>query len=101
MSVENYEQALKVVRLHGTTIKNLGVSRLGFFGSLVRNELRGDSDIDVVVEFDDGKKTFRRYMALNFYLEEWLSRKVDLITPESINPLIKPYIEKEIRYEKL
>lgn len=100
MQVTNYEQTLKLLRSHSKEIKQFGVSRLGFFGSLVRGELQSDSDIDVIVEFENGKKNFRKYMALYYFLQDQTSRKVDLLTPESIDPLIKPYIDKEIRYEK-
>ncbi len=100
MRVENLESTIKMLKLHSEEIKHLGVKRLGVFGSLVRNELREDSDIDIVVEFHRGKKTFRKYMSLNSLLEKYLSRKIDLLTPESIDPLIKPYIDKEIRYER-
>ena len=40
-------------------------------------------------------------MNLAFYLEELFRRKVGLLTPESISPYIKPYIEKEAVYERI
>jgi predicted nucleotidyltransferase len=59
------------------------------------------SDIDLLVFFDEGKLSFGSYMDLNFYLEDLLHTKVDLLTPEQISPHIMPYIQKEIRYESL
>ena len=82
-------------------IRQYGVSRIGFFGSIVRGQQQRDSDIDILVFFDEGKLTFSRYMDLNFYLEDLLHSKVDLLTPEQISPHIMPYIQKELRYESL
>ena len=82
-------------------IRQYGVNRIGFFGSLVRGQHRKDSDIDLLVFFDEGKLSFDSYMDLNFYLEDLLHTKVDLLTPEQISPHIMPYIQKEIRYESL
>ena len=82
-------------------IRQYGVNRIGFFGSVVRGQQREDSDIDLLVFFDEGKLSFSSYMDLNFYLEDLLHAKVDLLTPEQISPHIMPYIQKEIRYESL
>jgi uncharacterized protein len=82
-------------------IRQYGVNRIGFFGSSVRGEQRENSDIDLLVFFDEGKLSFSSYMDLNFYLEDILHAKVDLLTPEQISPYIMPYIQKEIRYESL
>ena len=82
-------------------IRQYGVNRIGFFGSIVRGEHQEDSDIDLLVFFDEGKLSFSRYMDLNFFLEDLLHAKVDLLTPEQISPHIMPYIQKEIRYESL
>jgi len=82
-------------------IREYGVNKIGFFGSIVRRQQREDSDIDLLVFFDEGKLSFDSYMDLNFYLEDLLHSKVDLLTPEQISPHIMPYIQKEIRYESL
>ena len=82
-------------------IRQYGVNRIGFFGSVVRGQERKDSDVDLLVFFDKEKLSFRNYMDLNFYLEDLLHAKVDLLTPEQISTHIMPYIQKEIRYESL
>ena len=82
-------------------IRQYGVNRIGFFGSVVRGQQRKDSDIDLLVFFDEGKLSFDSYMDLNFFLEGLLHTNVDLLTPEQISPHIMPYIQKEIRYESL
>ena len=45
-------------------IFRLGVQRLALFGSVQRNEARSDSDVDVLVEFLPGQKTFDHLLAL-------------------------------------
>jgi len=79
-------------------IKGYGVKRLGLFGSYVRNEQKGGSDVDVLVEFERGMKTFDNYMELKFFLEDLLKRKVDLVTYDSLKPRIKPYVMREVEY---
>ena len=50
------------------------------------------------VEFEDGKKTFDNYMELKFFFEEIFHRKIDLVTPKSIKPLLKESIFKTVQY---
>lgn len=75
-----------------------GVRRIGLFGSFVRNEARADSDLDVLVEFQDGEETFEHYMDLKFHLEDLFERRVDLVIEASIKPLLQPYILSEAVY---
>ena len=46
-------------------IAGLGVRRLALFGSVVRDEARPDSDVDILVEFDPSRKTFDNFLALS------------------------------------
>jgi len=61
-------------------ILRLGVQRLALFGSVQRNEARGDSDVDVLVEFAPGQKTFDHLLALAELLEGKLGHRVELVT---------------------
>ena len=64
------------------------------FGSTARGEARPDSDLDLLVEFAVGP-TFDSFMGLKFFLEDNLGRKVDLVTPDSHKPRMRPVIERE------
>ena len=75
-----------------TEILGLGVRRLALFGSVRRDTARVDSDVDVLVEFQPGQKSFDHFMALGDLLERVLGRTVELVTPESISPFLKPHI---------
>jgi len=79
-------------------IRGYGVKRIGIFGSYVKSKQRMDSDVDILVEFEKGKKTFNNYMELKFFLEGLLKNKVDLVISESIKPELRPYILKSVRY---
>ncbi|MFZ1239634.1 MAG: nucleotidyltransferase family protein [Ilumatobacteraceae bacterium] len=86
------------MRRHPDTIRSFGVKKLGLFGSFVRNEQRADSDIDLLVEFEEGQKTFDNFMHLSFWLEEMLRWPVELVTVESVSPYLRPYITQEVEY---
>ena len=88
-------KAIEILRNHEQEIKRrFAVRRIGLFGSFVRGEETKESDIDILVEFED--PTFRNFMNLAFYLEDIFSRRVDLLTPEGISHRIRPYVEKEV-----
>lgn len=78
------------------TLQKYGVKRIGLFGSYVRGTATARSDIDFLVELE--RLTFRDYMGLALFLEDLFEKDVDLVTPTSIKPGFKPYIEKEIEY---
>jgi uncharacterized protein len=86
-------------RLQGieSEIRRLGVRRLALFGSVLRNEARPDSDVDVLVEFTPAEKTFDRFMALADLLEDTLEHPVEVVTTESLSPFIGPHILAEAR----
>ena len=90
------KDVVTVIRQHQANIKAFGVKRLGLFGSFVRNEQTGDSDIDLLVEFEAGQKTFDNFMQLSFFLEEQFNRPVELVTVESVSPYLRPHITQEV-----
>ncbi len=73
--------------------QRFSVRRLSVFGSVVRGEVSGGSDVDVLVVFDR-KATFDLFMDLKFYLEELLGTGVDLVTDKALRPQIRRKIEK-------
>ena len=82
-------------------IRALGVKRLGLFGSFVRGEQTAESDVDVLVEFEQGQKTFDHFMDLSFLLEDLLRHRVELVTTEGLSPHIGPKILREVEYVAL
>ena len=94
----NSDEILKKIEESKDKIKKFGVRRIGLFGSYIRSEQKKESDIDVLVEFEKGKKTFDNYMELKFFLEDLFNCKVDLVILESIKPDLKPHILKSVKY---
>ena len=78
-------------------ILRLGVRRLALFGSVERDAARTDSDVDVLVEFRPGEKSYDHFVALAELLERLVGRRVELVTPESLSPFLRPYILAEAR----
>jgi len=101
MTVQTKENVLSLIHGYQNQIKNLGVRRLGLFGSFVREQQDGDSDIDILVEFEQGRKTFDNFMQIAFLLEELFGRHVELVTPEALSPYIGPHILREVEYAPL
>ena len=79
-------------------VEKFGVIEIAIFGSYARGEQMKDSDVDLIVDFKVGWKTFDNYMDLKFYLEELFGKKVDLVIKSAINPRIKPFIIEEAIY---
>ncbi|MEW5871357.1 MAG: nucleotidyltransferase family protein [Chloroflexota bacterium] len=88
------EEVLRVLRQHKQDLDALGVKSLAVFGSLARDEAQPDSDIDILVEFS-GPATFDGFMETKFFLEDLLSRSVDLVTPQALRPRLRSQIEAE------
>ena len=76
----------------------LGVKRLGLFGSFVRDEAGPDSDVDLLVEFEPGRKSFDGFMRLSELLEDVLQRPVELVTVEALSAHIGPAILESAEY---
>jgi len=76
-------------------VLSLGVRRLALFGSVLRNEARPDSDVDLLVEFAPGQKSFDRFLALCDLLEARLGHRVELVTTEALSPFLGPHILAE------
>jgi predicted nucleotidyltransferase len=74
--------------------RRYGVTGLALFGSVVRESARPDSDVDILVTFD-GPATSARYFGVQFFLEDLLGRRVDLVTDKALRPELRPYVERE------
>lgn len=75
-------------------LKAAGVKRSSLFGSIVRGEAKKDSDIDILIEAPKKMSLFD-LAGLKIDLEEALGEEVDVITYNSIHPLLKDYILRD------
>ena len=98
MNEINKSEIISILKKNRDTIISYGVRKIGLFGSFVRNQQKDTSDIDILVEFETDKLTYDNYINLAFFLENSLTKKVDLITSDSLSPYIGPEILKEVEY---
>jgi predicted nucleotidyltransferase len=73
----------------------LGAGHLFLFGSAARDELRDESDIDVLVECERAI-TYDGYYGPQEYLEELLGRPTDLVTDKGLKPRVRRHVEKDL-----
>ena len=72
------------------------IRKLAIFGSVLRDDFRSDSDIDVLVEFQPGQRVgYIRLGILEEELSELLGRNVDLNTPGLLSPYFRDHVLKE------
>lgn len=74
------------------------VKELGIFGSYASGRQTTGSDVDILVEFEDGHKDFFNYMRLKLYLEKMLGRKIDLVMKKAVKKRLKDRILHQVRY---
>ncbi len=101
VATQNKAQVLSLLRLNNREILQFGIARIGLFGSFVRDEAHEGSDVDIWVEFEKDKKTYKNFIRLTYFLEDLLHREVEVVTPEGVSPFIKPHILKELEYVSL
>jgi len=92
------EIILEMLENNKNKIGQYGVKRIGLFGSYCKNEQKKESDIDILVEFKKGKKTFDNYMDLKFFLEDIFDCTVDLVVKEAIKIDLKSSIMRSVKY---
>ena len=86
--IEKYKEIILEI------LKKHEVKKASLFGSIVREEMTINSDIDLIIEFK-GDKSLLDLAALQIELEEKLKLKVDILTYNSIHPLLKDQILAE------
>ena len=83
-------------------LKRYGVKIMAIFGSVAKNTDTEDSDLDLIVEFEKGRKNLFKMIELSQKLSDLLGVKVDLLTKDSISRYLRDKIDKEkiVIYEK-
>lgn len=77
------------------------VQRLSLFGSILRDDFREDSDIDVLVQFEPGAVPGYGFFSMQEELSSLLGRKVDLHTPGFLSKYFRDEVlhEMEVLYD--
>lgn len=84
-------------KLKGEVAREYSVKTIGVFGSVARDEQTGTSDIDLLVEFSK-PVGFVTFMRLEHFLSEQLGNPVDLVTSDSLKPVIRQDVLAEVIY---
>jgi uncharacterized protein len=74
------------------------VRELSVFGSAARGEMRPDSDVDLLVEYEqDARVGLMDHAGLMLDLADLMKRKVDLVSKPGLKPFIRDSILREAR----
>lgn len=90
----NITEIKKLKRIIIPVLKHNGVVRAGIFGSFARGEAKKNSDVDILIKFK-GRKSLFDLAGVEIELEKKLGRKADVLTYDSIHPLLKERILSE------
>ncbi len=74
--------------------KRYPISELGVFGSYARGDYNEDSDIDILVDFND--RIGIRFISLAHELEDTFNSKIDLVSRKGIKKQYLPFVEKSL-----
>ncbi|MEL6223279.1 MAG: nucleotidyltransferase domain-containing protein [Cyanobacteria bacterium J06626_14] len=73
------------------------IAELSLFGSVLRNDFRSDSDIDILISYFPGKtKSLLELVKIKYELEALCSRDVDVMTKKSIEQSRNKFRRREI-----
>src|SRR5437763_11880402 len=101
MSLVAENKFLAAMEAHRLELRRFGVRQIGLFGSCLRGDETPKSDVDLLVEFEAGRKTLANLVDLGDFLEVLFHRRVELITREALSPYIGPHILNEVHYAAL
>ena len=91
----NRDEILDKLQAHKhTLVERFGVTGLALFGSYARDQATDGSDVDILVEFGT-RATSRTYFGVQFYIEDLLGRRVDLVTDKALRSELRPYVQRE------
>lgn len=87
------EEAIERLRRHAEELRRLGVRHLFLFGSTARGAARATSDVDLFVDYDEGRFDLCDLLGAQEVAARVLGRDVDLTTRDGLHALLRPRIE--------
>ena len=104
METESMVQTLECgsIRVDSASLAELcrryRIRELSLFGSAARDEMRPDSDVDLMVEFGPGARVgMIKFESLAEELTGLAGRRVDLVTKRGLKPWIRAQVLKDLR----
>ena len=93
------QQIKSILTQHRSSLRRIGVKQIGLFGSYVRAQQNAASDIDLLVDFQEGMENFDNLMELYDLLESAFGgEKIEIVTKNGLSPHIGPQILEEVEY---
>jgi hypothetical protein len=96
MQIKAIEQKLKINKSY--IFNEYMVRDLGVFGSYIKHKQTKESDIDILIDFKKGNKSFFNFMRLKAYLEKLLKNDIDLVMKDALKPRLRNKILNEVKY---
>jgi len=94
-SIQKIKEDLK--NLEPLLKEKFKVKRIGIFGSYIRREQKKESDLDILVEFQEtATLSLLDFIGLENYLSKKLRVKVDLVEKATLKPRIRKHILEEV-----
>ena len=90
------ETILDFLERHRETLHQMGVRRIGLFGSYVRNEQNENSDIDFLITMES--ISFAAWMDVWNYLEDNLGCEIDLVPEKDLREELQAEVFAEVAY---
>ncbi len=93
------ENIIATLKTNKAELLKFGVVNVGLFGSYLRNEQSNTSDIELLIDFEQGKENFDNYMAAYDIFESiFENQKVEVVTKNGLSKYIGPKILKDVMY---
>ncbi len=92
------DDAIRMLKSRIGDLKNIGIFKIGIFGSVARGDNSAESDIDIFAEFSPGESKSRNFNKLCDLLDELFSDNYDLVTKGGLSPYSGDQILREVEY---
>lgn len=92
MSVPDLDEIVDRLESNSERIRSYGVSEIQVFGSYVRGDQGQDSDIDFLVEFEEGRGLFDDFIGLKRFLDDLFEPDVDVVKKDKVREELRDEI---------
>jgi len=96
MAAAKLNDVLDTLRTHEDELRQLGVSHAAVFGSVARGETIAESDVDVLVDLDEGRPIgLFEYARVKIYIDELLGGAGDVVNRRTLKPMLRENILRD------